>query len=172
MKNQMSRFLLASTFAFTLVMTGCGSQTSTTAPGQNAAPAASTTNNATAEKVLTIANGSDMLSFDIHDHSSASTEAIHVNIFNYLLKHDAEGKFVPDLAESWENVNPTTWRFKLRQGVNSKTGIRSQLATCSSRWTCGPRRETLGASNYDESKSAPPRRTTPDVLPKFRPIYS
>lgn len=122
MKNQMSRFLLASTFAFTLVVAGCASQ-STTVPGQNEVPeSASTTNNATEEKVLTIASGSDMLSFDIHDHASAATEAIHVNIFNYLLKHDAEGNFVPDLAESWENVNPTTWRFKLRQDVKFQNG--------------------------------------------------
>ncbi|MED1953665.1 ABC transporter substrate-binding protein [Brevibacillus centrosporus] len=151
MKNQMSRFLLASTFAFTLVMTGCGSQTSTPAPGQNAAPAAATTNNATAEKVLTIANGSDMLSFDIHDHSSASTEAIHVNIFNYLLKHDAEGKFVPDLAESWENVNPTTWRFKLRQGVKFQNGDPFTAADVKFTLERVAKDEKLSEhSNYDE----------------------
>lgn len=112
MRNHLSRLLMAFTFSFILVMAGCSSKSSTTA----------TNNNDTAEKVLTIANSSDMLSFDIHDHSSASTEAIHVNMFNYLLKHDAEGEFIPDLAESWENVNPTIWRFKLRQDVKFQNG--------------------------------------------------
>ncbi len=48
---------------------------------------------------------------------------IHAHIYDPLV--DMEGpelKLVPKLATSWEIVNPTTWRFKLRQGVKFHNG--------------------------------------------------
>ncbi|TLS38732.1 ABC transporter substrate-binding protein [Pseudalkalibacillus caeni] len=62
-----------------------------------------------------------MVTFDIHDHNTTSTEAIHVNMFNYLVKRGEDG-FDPDLAESWENVDDNTWKFKLREGVKFHNG--------------------------------------------------
>ena len=35
---------------------------------------------------------------------------------------DADGKLVPKLAVSWEQVDPLKWRFKLRQGVKWHDG--------------------------------------------------
>ncbi|WP_078380072.1 ABC transporter substrate-binding protein [Sutcliffiella halmapala] len=74
------------------------------------------------DKKLVIAMGSDMTTFDIHDHNNTSTEAIHINMFNYLIKTGENGEFQPDLAESWENVDETTWNFKLREGVKFHNG--------------------------------------------------
>ncbi|WP_306454088.1 ABC transporter substrate-binding protein [Evansella halocellulosilytica] len=71
---------------------------------------------------LVIANGSDMVTFDIHDHNNTSSEAIHVNLFNYLVKTDGDGGFVGDLAEDWENVDEQTWKFKLREDVTFHNG--------------------------------------------------
>ena len=34
----------------------------------------------------------------------------------------SDSKFLPALAESWENPDPLTWRFKLRQGVTFHDG--------------------------------------------------
>jgi len=48
---------------------------------------------------------------------------IHAHIYDTLV--DMEGpdlKVTPKLATSWEIVNPTTWRFKLRQGVKFHNG--------------------------------------------------
>lgn len=73
-------------------------------------------------KTLVIANGTDLTSFDIHNHNTTSTEAIHVNMFNYLVKNGGEEGFLPDLAESWENIDEKTWSFKLKEGVKFHNG--------------------------------------------------
>lgn len=110
---------LAVIFALSTALVGCSSQ-STTTPANNSSAGAQTTTNG--EKVLTFASGSDMVTFDIHDHNNTSTEAIHVNMFNYLVKKDSNQKLQSDLATSWEVVNDTTWRFKLREGVKFHNG--------------------------------------------------
>lgn len=75
------------------------------------------------DRTLTIAIGADMVTFDVHDHINTSTEAIHVNMFNYLVKRDNEtGEIVPDLAESFENIDDYTWEFKLKEGVTFHNG--------------------------------------------------
>lgn len=38
------------------------------------------------DKTLKIAMGTDIVSFDIHNHNNTSTEAVHDNMFNYLFK--------------------------------------------------------------------------------------
>lgn len=43
-------------------------------------------------------------------------------LFNTLLKFDENMDFEGDLAESWEAVSPTVWRFKLRQNVTFHDG--------------------------------------------------
>ncbi|HSI67654.1 MAG TPA: ABC transporter substrate-binding protein [Planococcus sp. (in: firmicutes)] len=73
-------------------------------------------------RTLTVAYGTDIVSFDIHDHNTTSTEAVHVNMFNYLLTNQGEDGFQPDLAESWENIDDNTWRFQLREGVTFHNG--------------------------------------------------
>jgi peptide/nickel transport system substrate-binding protein len=39
-----------------------------------------------------------------------------------LITQDTNLKVIPDLAESWRNVDPTHWEFKLRQGVKWQDG--------------------------------------------------
>jgi peptide/nickel transport system substrate-binding protein len=43
-------------------------------------------------------------------------------IFDELTAVTKTGETVPKLASSWSNVNPTTWRFTLRQGVKFSNG--------------------------------------------------
>ncbi|MFD0679478.1 MULTISPECIES: ABC transporter substrate-binding protein [unclassified Paenibacillus] len=76
----------------------------------------------TGEKVLTVANATDIESFDVQNNNNTQSEAVLVNMFDYLLKNDSSQKKVPALATSWEQVNDTTWRFKLRQGVKFHNG--------------------------------------------------
>jgi peptide/nickel transport system substrate-binding protein len=43
-------------------------------------------------------------------------------MFNTLVKFDADMNVVGDLAQSWTNPDPTTWEFKLHQGVKFHDG--------------------------------------------------
>lgn len=73
-------------------------------------------------RTLTIAIGTDMVSFDIHDHNNTSTEAIHINMFNYLFKRDVNKEIKPELVEKYELLDNTTWQFELKQGITFHNG--------------------------------------------------
>ncbi len=82
-----------------------------------------TTNETTTEdRDLVIAIGSDMLSFDIHNHNNTSTESIHQNMFDYLFKRDENNELQPWLAESYEIIDDTTVEVVLKQGVKFHNG--------------------------------------------------
>jgi peptide/nickel transport system substrate-binding protein len=44
------------------------------------------------------------------------------NVYEGLTKRDKELKIIPGLAERWEVVEPTRWRFYLRKGVKFQNG--------------------------------------------------
>lgn len=47
---------------------------------------------------------------------------IWLGIFDALTRLDPDGNLVPALATSWENIDPNTWQFQLRQGVTFSNG--------------------------------------------------
>lgn len=47
---------------------------------------------------------------------------VWLGIFDALTRLDEDGNLVPALATSWENIDPNTWRFELRQGVTFSNG--------------------------------------------------
>jgi peptide/nickel transport system substrate-binding protein len=52
-----------------------------------------------------------------------ASDVYHVHMFDTLVGLEGdELKPTPGLAERWENVNPTTWRFHLRKGVKFHNG--------------------------------------------------
>jgi peptide/nickel transport system substrate-binding protein len=51
----------------------------------------------------------------------ANTGAVR-NIFDALVRRDAEMRLIPGLAESWRAVDETTWEFRLRPGVTFHNG--------------------------------------------------
>ncbi len=71
---------------------------------------------------IVIAQGIDIPGFDVHDHNTTAVEAIHVNLFDYLLFRTPEGEFEPALATSWERESETAMRFQLREGVTWHDG--------------------------------------------------
>ncbi|KGR78726.1 peptide ABC transporter substrate-binding protein [Ureibacillus manganicus DSM 26584] len=72
-------------------------------------------------KTITIGMGTDMLTFDPHNHQTTATETIHINMYNYLVKNN-NGEITPDLATSWELIDDKTWEFKLRDDVKFHNG--------------------------------------------------
>ncbi|CAD2080236.1 peptide ABC transporter substrate-binding protein [Jeotgalicoccus coquinae] len=126
-KKRIYFFLMVMTLV--LILAACGSTDDAGDSGteeSGAEEGEGTAGEGTAEgnnNVLTIALGTDMVSFDVHNHTNTSTEAVHINMFNYLVKRDPEsGEYVSDLAESFEAIDDTTWEFKLKEGVKFHNG--------------------------------------------------
>lgn len=72
---------------------------------------------------LTIALGTDMVSFDVHNHLNTSTEALHDNMFNYLFKRDNDtGEINPELVDTYDVIDDITWEFTLKDGVQFHNG--------------------------------------------------
>ncbi|CAG1020818.1 partial putative D,D-dipeptide-binding periplasmic protein DdpA, partial [Methylococcales bacterium] len=61
-------------------------------------------------------------SISILDGRRWSYPDVSIHLFDAMTRYDANGKLQGRLAESWEQVDPTTWRFKLRQGVKFQNG--------------------------------------------------
>jgi peptide/nickel transport system substrate-binding protein len=58
-----------------------------------------------------------------HDATFTVSFPIIRNVSEALLNWDPKtNQFVPELATKWEQTNPTTWRFTLRQGVKFHDG--------------------------------------------------
>lgn len=77
---------------------------------------------ATAEE-LRIGIASEPSSIDPHYHGLATNEAMRRHIFEALIGRDAKQRPVPELAQSWQAIDDTTWEFKLRKGVKFHDGF-------------------------------------------------
>jgi peptide/nickel transport system substrate-binding protein len=64
----------------------------------------------------------DALTLDPADHRKRETETILRNMYDGLITRDAQMRLVPELAESWKQVDPVTYEFKLRPGVTFHDG--------------------------------------------------
>lgn len=71
---------------------------------------------------LTIGLQSEPTSIDPHFHNLGPNNQLRYHIFEGLTGADAAQRTIPLLAESWETVDDTTWRFNLRQGVTFSDG--------------------------------------------------
>lgn len=74
------------------------------------------------ENELTIGLKSEATSMDPHFHNLSTNTQVLQNIFQALVEQDATQAPQPQLAESWEAVDDTTWRFELREGVTFHDG--------------------------------------------------
>lgn len=74
------------------------------------------------DKIFKVAVASDVISLDPHVQLSEETVAYSHWVFDPLIRWTKDMKFEPRLAERWEQVNPTTWRFYLRKGVKFHSG--------------------------------------------------
>ena len=61
-------------------------------------------------------------SMDPHRHYNTQLSSILRQVYETLFDRDPNGKLIPGLIENWENIDETTWQFKLRKGVRFHNG--------------------------------------------------
>ncbi|MFD2830311.1 glutathione ABC transporter substrate-binding protein [Corticicoccus populi] len=66
---------------------------------------------------LVIALPSDAVSMDPHGSNDVPSEQVRDVLYEGLVAQDENLEIYGKLAEDWEQVDDTTWRFNLRQGV-------------------------------------------------------
>jgi len=71
---------------------------------------------------FTWAFNADVLTLDPHSSNNTFTNAFLGNVYEALVRHNDRIEIEPALAESWERVSPTVWRFNLRRDVTFHNG--------------------------------------------------
>jgi peptide/nickel transport system substrate-binding protein len=64
----------------------------------------------------------ELKSLDPYSLNESFTLGMLGNVYEGLTKRDNDLKIIPGLAERWEMVEPTRWRFHLRKGVKFHNG--------------------------------------------------
>ena len=64
----------------------------------------------------------DILTLDPHSQNEGLNIAANLWVYDPLVKYNEKFEVVPSLATSWERLNPTTMRFKLRPNVKFQDG--------------------------------------------------
>lgn len=71
---------------------------------------------------LVIGQESEARTLDVHQGNDGSSLKITRLIYSRLVETDSDMNIQPGLAESWEQINPTTTQFHLRKGVKFHNG--------------------------------------------------
>ncbi|MDR2068861.1 MAG: ABC transporter substrate-binding protein [Spirochaetaceae bacterium] len=114
MMKKIARVLLLA--GLVLVYIGCGGGSSGGAGG-------SAGGGGEYKDTITWGQGADVTSFD--PHVGRQTPAVQVtnHIFDTLVQFDGtSSEVIPQIAESWEQLSPTSYRFHIRQGVKFHDG--------------------------------------------------
>ncbi|HYF81611.1 MAG TPA: ABC transporter substrate-binding protein [Clostridia bacterium] len=128
MKNKRILALILCVCMIITSMTGCsGSATTEEKTGAGVSGEAATVvenENTVYKKTITIAPALDFTSMDVQNESGGTAKSVYMLVFNTLVEYDTmNAKYIPGLAESWEQISDTVWEFKLRQGVKFHNGI-------------------------------------------------
>ncbi|MGE0723656.1 MAG: ABC transporter substrate-binding protein [Alphaproteobacteria bacterium] len=74
-------------------------------------------------KTFRYSTSGDVNGLDPHLNNETPTNAMKMNIYEGLVYRTHEMALEPALATEWRQVEPTLWRFKLRQGVTFHDGM-------------------------------------------------
>ncbi len=73
-------------------------------------------------KTLRWSSGGDIATHDPHAQNESFNNQFNGQIYEQLLSRDKNMKLIGNLATEWKQTSPTTWVFKLRQGVKWHDG--------------------------------------------------
>jgi peptide/nickel transport system substrate-binding protein len=73
-------------------------------------------------KTLKWGAGREIASLDPYSFGDTFTLSVLNHVYEGLVRYTGDLKIEPALAQSWEMVSPSVWRFKLRQGVKFQNG--------------------------------------------------
>jgi peptide/nickel transport system substrate-binding protein len=77
---------------------------------------------ALAQGELRVGFSQDAQTLDPANHRNRETETIIRNLCDGLLTRDPAMKVVPELAQSYRQIDPTTWELKIRDGLKTHSG--------------------------------------------------
>lgn len=77
---------------------------------------------AAVKETLTVGMSSDAKSLDPQGTNDTSSSSALIQLYEPLLEIRKDKSMAPVLAESWEQVDPLTYKFKLRKGVQFHNG--------------------------------------------------
>lgn len=72
--------------------------------------------------ILIVGLAQTVVTLDPAMHRDRTTQGVLRNIFDGLVTRNAEGRVVPEMAESWRLVDERTWEFRLRPGIRFHDG--------------------------------------------------
>jgi peptide/nickel transport system substrate-binding protein len=105
------------------ILAGCGTKPATQGePAKTPQQPAATSGSPKQGGTLKIGINADPTTLDPHKSASMVDRHYYYQIFDTLVAVDAQMNPKPGLAESWENPDPKTYIFHLRQGVKFHDG--------------------------------------------------
>ncbi len=111
--------------AFSLAsLTGCGNGDSKGSLALNKDSNVEAEGEKKQKDTLVVAITEDPMSLDPQESNRASNWAVHRQIYNHLVKENPDGSVEPELAVSWEWIDDTTLKMKLRDDVTFHNGSR------------------------------------------------
>ncbi|MGL5733993.1 MAG: ABC transporter substrate-binding protein, partial [Beijerinckiaceae bacterium] len=73
-------------------------------------------------KTLKWSSQGDIATLDPYAHTESFTSNVQHHIYDPLVRRNRKLEIEPALATSWKIIEPTRWRFTLRQGVKFHNG--------------------------------------------------
>ncbi len=101
---------------------------------------------------IVIAKASDVVNPDPHEQNDTSSNAAIRMMYNSLLVRDpVTGEIGPALAEEWEVIDDTTYKFKIREGVKFHDG--SEMTLEDVKWSLDRARNAARVKQFVEAIS-------------------
>ncbi|SHH84177.1 peptide/nickel transport system substrate-binding protein [Caloranaerobacter azorensis DSM 13643] len=107
-RNKKLFLVVTSILVLALALAGCGQKPAEEAKGQ--------------KDTIVVAQSADAKSLDPHATNDSTSSNVMTQIYDTLVYATEDMEIQPGLAESWNQVDDTTWEFNIRKGVKFHNG--------------------------------------------------